>query len=137
MITTWGNQGNQGQSIGAALCPEGDGMDYETLFKAADEAMYLDKEQSKNWNESREAGEENRTGQYNDTAGGTSMKHGWGSIILLRWTGTLWAVLTKEDWTIRESLLGHTQKQPGPGHPMHSSGPVMQAAVAGKATGSD
>ena len=44
-------------SIGAALCPE-DGLDYETLFKAADEAMYLDKEQSKNRNESREAGEE-------------------------------------------------------------------------------
>ena len=34
------------------------GLDYETLFKAADEAMYLDKEQSKNRNESREAGEE-------------------------------------------------------------------------------
>ena len=56
MITTWGIRGIRA-SIGAALCPE-DGMDYETLFKAADEAMYLDKEQSKNRNESREAGEE-------------------------------------------------------------------------------
>ena len=56
MISAWGIRGIRA-SIGAALCPE-DGLDYETLFKAADEAMYLDKEQSKNRNESREAGEE-------------------------------------------------------------------------------
>ena len=34
-------------------------MDYGTLYKAADEAMYQAKEQSKNRNESGEAGEEN------------------------------------------------------------------------------
>ena len=55
-ISTWGIRGIKA-SIGAALCPE-DGMDYGTLYKAADEAMYQAKEQSKNRNESREAGEE-------------------------------------------------------------------------------
>ena len=56
-ISTWGIRGIKA-SIGAALCPE-DGMDYGTLYKAADEAMYQAKEQSKNRNESGEAGEEN------------------------------------------------------------------------------
>ena len=56
-ISTWGIGGIKA-SIGAALCPE-DGMDYGTLYKAADEAMYQAKEQSKNRNESGEAGEEN------------------------------------------------------------------------------
>ena len=56
-ISTWGIRGIRA-SIGAALCPE-DGMDYGTLYKAADEAMYQAKEQSKNRNESGEAGEEN------------------------------------------------------------------------------
>ena len=56
-ISTWGIRGIKA-SIGAALCPE-DGMDYGTLYKAADEAMYQAKEQSKNRYESGEAGEEN------------------------------------------------------------------------------
>lgn len=56
-ISTWGIRGIKA-SIGAALCPE-DGMDYGTLYKAADEAMYQAKEQSKNRNENGEAGEEN------------------------------------------------------------------------------
>ena len=56
-ISPWGNRGIKA-SIGAALCPE-DGMDYGTLYKAADEAMYQAKEQSKNRNENGEAGEEN------------------------------------------------------------------------------
>lgn len=56
-ISTWGIRGIKA-SIGAALCPE-DGMDYGTLYKTADEAMYQAKEQSKNRNESGEAGEEN------------------------------------------------------------------------------
>ena len=56
-ISTWGIRGIKA-SIGAALCPE-DGMDYGTLYKAANEAMYQAKEQSKNRNESGEAGEEN------------------------------------------------------------------------------
>lgn len=53
-ISTWGIRGIRA-SIGAALCPE-DGMDYETLFRAADRAMYQAKEQSKNRNEREKAG---------------------------------------------------------------------------------
>ena len=56
---------------------------YETLFKAADEAMYLDKEQSKNRNESREAGEEKQDKDNIMTQQEEQdMKHGWGSVIL-------------------------------------------------------
>ena len=69
MISAWGIRGIRA-SIGAALCPE-DGLDYETLFKAADEAMYLDKEQSKTGMKAGRQERKNRTGQYHDTAGGT------------------------------------------------------------------
>jgi len=57
-ISTWGIRGIRA-SIGASLCPE-DGMDYETLFRAADGAMYRAKEQSKDRNESGQAGAEEK-----------------------------------------------------------------------------
>lgn len=45
-IDTWEIQGI-GASIGAALCPE-DGVEYEELYMAADQAMYSAKDQSRN-----------------------------------------------------------------------------------------
>ena len=87
MISAWGIRGIRA-SIGAALCPE-DGLDYETLFKAADEAMYLDKEQSKTGMKAGRQERKNRDrDKYHDTAGGTGHEARMGKCDSVRRTGT-------------------------------------------------